>query len=43
MRQLGEELNLYQDLLKPGMIVTNWYPLASEVAQLAAVNLMTHQ
>jgi hypothetical protein len=43
VRQLGKELNLYQDFLKPIMVVANWYPLASKVAQLTAVNLMAHQ
>jgi hypothetical protein len=43
MREFGEELNLYQNLFKPSMIIANRHPLTSKMAQLAAVNFMPHQ
>jgi hypothetical protein len=43
VRQLCQELDLDENLLQPGMVVSDWDSLAGKVPQVAAIYLVANQ
>jgi hypothetical protein len=43
MRQLREKLDFDEDLFQPGMIIADGNSFASKVAEVAAINFVSHE